>query len=152
MSESALQTDSAISYELLEDRGENVNVKFYTMKEEKYEQSNYLYQVSVGDFSEIEQYNLNACMYYVKSDNMEELCNKVEQQRIALAQCFIKPSDIILADEPTSSLDSETKEIIMKQMKKFHDNGKTIILVTHDSQMQALASRTIQLDASEKIQ
>lgn len=69
-----------------------------------------------------------------------------EQQRAALAQCFIKPSQIILLDEPTSSLDADTKEVVTEQLRKLRDSGKTVVLVTHDAQLLALSSRTIRLD------
>lgn len=72
-----------------------------------------------------------------------------EQQRVALAQCFIKPSDIVLLDEPTSSLDPETKEVVAEHIIRLHDEGRTILLVTHDLQMQELSSRTIRLDRAE---
>lgn len=69
-----------------------------------------------------------------------------EQQRAALAQCFIKPSQIILLDEPTSSLDVDTKAVVAEQVQKMHDSGKTVVLVTHDEQLLALSSRTVRLD------
>lgn len=69
-----------------------------------------------------------------------------EQQRAALAQCLIKPSQIILLDEPTSSLDVDTKEVVTEQLQKLRDSGKTVVLVTHDAKLLALSSRTIRLD------
>ncbi|MCM1467661.1 MAG: ATP-binding cassette domain-containing protein [Alistipes sp.] len=69
-----------------------------------------------------------------------------ERQRAALAQCFLKPSDIVLLDEPTNSLDQETKETVAEHIRHLRDTGKTILLVTHDPQMQSMASRVVWLD------
>ena len=55
-----------------------------------------------------------------------------EQQRVALARIILKTGNIILADEPTGNLDKENSERVMKVLKTFRDNGKTIIIVTHD--------------------
>lgn len=55
-----------------------------------------------------------------------------EQQRVALAKCLIKPSSIVLADEPTGSLDEKNKLIVMETLKQLHNMGKTVVIVTHD--------------------
>ena len=56
-----------------------------------------------------------------------------EQQRVALAKIMIKPSSIILADEPTGSLDVGNRDTVMKILKKINlVGGKTIVLVTHE--------------------
>ncbi|MGL0747097.1 ATP-binding cassette domain-containing protein [Secundilactobacillus paracollinoides] len=57
-----------------------------------------------------------------------------EQQRIAIARAFIKPSKIIIADEPTGSLDDENGFVVMNLLSKLQQSGKTIILVTHANQ------------------
>lgn len=54
-----------------------------------------------------------------------------EQQRIGLARCILKNSNVIIADEPTAALDSENEEMIMTQFKKLKESGHTIILTTH---------------------
>lgn len=55
-----------------------------------------------------------------------------EKQRVALARVLLKKSKLILADEPTGSLDDTNKEDILKLLRKEQDKGKTIILATHD--------------------
>lgn len=55
-----------------------------------------------------------------------------QQQKIALIRASLKPSELLLADEPTGSLDEKNREIILKQLHVLHALGKTIILVTHD--------------------
>ncbi len=68
-----------------------------------------------------------------------------EQQRVALARLFIKKCDLILADEPTGSLDSTNSAIVMNILKELNTRGKTVILVTHDQSAKAYCSRIIEL-------
>ncbi|CUB45576.1 MULTISPECIES: putative bacteriocin export ABC transporter [Bacillus cereus group] len=68
-----------------------------------------------------------------------------EQQRIAIARLLLKDPSIILADEPTGSLDNENRDVIISLFKKLHQKGKTIIVVTHDTSLSYLFSRIIQL-------
>lgn len=55
-----------------------------------------------------------------------------EQQRVALARLMFKKCDIILTDEPTGSLDRENAGVVMELLHRFQEEGKTIVLVTHD--------------------
>lgn len=81
----------------------------------------------------------------------DKLKNKVytlsggEQQRIALARLLIKKCDIILADEPTGSLDKVNAQIVIELLKKFNSMGKTIILVTHDEEIKKEGKRVLSL-------
>lgn len=69
-----------------------------------------------------------------------------EQQRVALARCILKPGDIVLADEPTGSLDDELSQIVFQEILNLRDDyGKTIIFVTHDLRLSAQADMIIQL-------
>ena len=58
-----------------------------------------------------------------------------EQQRVALARLMFKKCDIILADEPTGSLDAGNAQIVLDFLHKLNNNGKTVILVTHDEKI-----------------
>ncbi|CBG87130.1 ABC transporter ATP-binding protein [Citrobacter rodentium] len=58
-----------------------------------------------------------------------------EKQRLALARALIKQPKILLADEPTASLDKENKKIIMSILNSFNNEGGTIIMVTHDLEL-----------------
>ncbi|EER0880555.1 ABC transporter ATP-binding protein [Escherichia coli] len=58
-----------------------------------------------------------------------------EKQRLALARALIKKPKILLADEPTASLDRENKEKIMNIFKKFTNEGGTVVMVTHDLEL-----------------
>ncbi|MCI7413065.1 ATP-binding cassette domain-containing protein [Hornefia butyriciproducens] len=68
-----------------------------------------------------------------------------EQQRIAIARLLLKKCDIVLADEPTGSLDSINALNIMKMLKKMNYGGKTIVLVTHDSDTRRMADRVVEI-------
>lgn len=68
-----------------------------------------------------------------------------EQQRIAIARLLLKDPSLVLADEPTGSLDTENRDIIVSLFQKLHEQGKTIIMVTHDKDLTKFFSRTIQL-------
>lgn len=68
-----------------------------------------------------------------------------EQQRVAIARIMLKPCEIILADEPTGSLDEENRNIIFKLLKKINDSGKTLIIVTHDKYIAKECDRIINL-------
>lgn len=72
-----------------------------------------------------------------------------QKQRIAIARALINNPDIILADEPTGSLDEETEEEIMKIFFRLNKEGKTIILITHDKDIAAQTHRTILLKKGE---
>lgn len=68
-----------------------------------------------------------------------------EQQRIAIARLLLKDPSLILADEPTGSLDIENRDIIVSLFQKLHAQGKTIIMVTHDIDLTKFFSRIIRL-------
>ncbi|MBQ1787089.1 MAG: ATP-binding cassette domain-containing protein [Turicibacter sp.] len=68
-----------------------------------------------------------------------------EQQRVALARLFLKQCEIILADEPTGSLDEANTVRVMNILKELNEAGKTIILVTHDEKIKQMAGRVIDL-------
>lgn len=72
-------------------------------------------------------------------------CSGGEQQRIAIARLLLKPCQLVLCDEPTGSLDTENKENIMKLLLKLQEQGKTLIVVTHDLDMKAYATRVVEL-------
>ena len=68
-----------------------------------------------------------------------------QKQRVAIARALINHPSIILADEPTGNLDSKTGEDIMGIIKKLHDDGNTIILVTHEPEIARYGKRIIYL-------
>jgi len=68
-----------------------------------------------------------------------------EQQRVALARLMLKKCSIILADEPTGSLDRENADIVISILKELKNMGKTIIMVTHDKTLHQVGDRLINL-------
>jgi cell division transport system ATP-binding protein len=70
-----------------------------------------------------------------------------EQQRVAVARAVVGDPKIILADEPTGSLDSESAGIVLDLLKRFHIRGTTVIIATHDKNLIAQAgARVVYLD------
>jgi putative ABC transport system ATP-binding protein len=68
-----------------------------------------------------------------------------EQQRLALAQILLKPNCLILADEPTGSLDDSNRDVVLEILERLHRRGKTLIVVTHDPVVYQRADRIIEL-------
>ena len=68
-----------------------------------------------------------------------------QKQRTAIARAIACGADIILADEPTGALDSKTAEEIMKLLRKMNDNGRTIIVITHDMKVAGYAHKIIEI-------
>ena len=82
------------------------------------------------------------------SDRMTHKPNELsggERQRVAIARALVNNPSIILADEPTGNLDSETSIEIMKLFKEIHQKGNTIIVVTHEEDIAKYAGRIIRL-------
>ena len=89
---------------------------------------------------------------YLKLVGLEEKVNRFpkelsggQQQRVAIARSLINDPYVIFADEPTGALDSETSTQIMEILKKLNEEGKTIIMVTHDGDLVEYATRVIRI-------
>lgn len=68
-----------------------------------------------------------------------------EQQRVAIARALINDPPILLADEPTGNLDTQTSEQVLQLFSELHRAGKTIVLVTHEQSLARAASRIVSM-------
>lgn len=127
----------------------------------------YLFQNYALIDNETVSKNLDIALEYIKKDKKEkeelkiEALKKVglidkmkckvyqlsggEQQRIALARLFLKESKIILADEPTGSLDIENRDKVLSLLKELNNLGKTVLIVTHDNYVGDFCDRIIKI-------
>ncbi len=72
-----------------------------------------------------------------------------EKQRVAIARSLVNNPEIIVADEPTGNVDSKTGEKIMEILTSLNKEGKTVIVVTHDRDLQRFASRVVSIKDGE---
>lgn len=68
-----------------------------------------------------------------------------QQQRVAIARALINNPTILLADEPTGALDQKTGHQVMELFQQLHDEGRTIIMITHDINLAKQAKRVVQI-------
>jgi putative ABC transport system ATP-binding protein len=69
-----------------------------------------------------------------------------QQQRVAIARALVTDPSMILADEPTGALDSTSTQDIMKLLVELNDGGRTIVIITHEDDVAAYASRVVTLE------
>lgn len=79
--------------------------------------------------------------YYNKSNQL----SGGQMQRVAIARALVNNPDIILADEPTGNLDQKTGTAVLETFRKLNEQGRTIVLITHDLKVAASASRIIRV-------
>jgi len=68
-----------------------------------------------------------------------------QQQRVAIARALINRPAVLLADEPTGNLDSHSAREVLALMRRHHEHGQTIVLVTHDARVASAADRVIHM-------
>lgn len=78
-----------------------------------------------------------------KKDKFPRQLSGGQQQRVAIARALNKDSDILLCDEPTGALDDASGKAVLKLIEEIHNEGKTIVFVTHTREIAQMANRVI---------
>ena len=78
-----------------------------------------------------------------RADHLPNELSGVQRQRVAIARALVNGPHIIMADEPTGNLDTKSTKEIMEIFEDMHEKGRTIILVTHEPEIAACASRQL---------
>lgn len=103
----------------------------------------HIYSGLKGDFHQEAIERLRQVGLEERVDHTPNQLSGGEQQRVAIARALIRDPLIIFADEPTGNLDSKNSAEIMKIFKALHEQGKTVIMVTHENDIAAYAGRVI---------
>jgi putative ABC transport system ATP-binding protein len=80
-----------------------------------------------------------------KANELPGVLSGGQRQRLAIARALANRPTLLLADEPTGALDSEGGEEVLELFRRLHDDGQTILLVTHDQAVAAAAERVVQM-------
>jgi putative ABC transport system ATP-binding protein len=78
-----------------------------------------------------------------REDHQPSQLSGGQQQRVAIARALINEPKLLLADEPTGNLDSKTSEEVMAVFQKLNDDGKTVVLITHEADIAQHAKRVV---------
>ena len=113
----------------------------------------YLYQEDdVKEFAEARKNKKEKALSALRSVGIEELakkpCSKLsggQKQRVAIARAIVNEPSMILADEPTGALDTKTSAEIMELFKSLHEQGRTVVIVTHDPKVAEQCKRVIEI-------
>ena len=74
-----------------------------------------------------------------------------QQQRVAIARALNKESEILLCDEPTGALDDASGKAVLQLLEEIHNEGKTIVFVTHTKEIAGMANRVITMKNAQVV-
>ena len=80
-----------------------------------------------------------------KMDHLPRQLSGGQQQRVAIARALVTNPTLLLADEPTGALDQATGKQVMALFRELHEEGRTIIMITHDLKIAQNASRIVNI-------
>ena len=80
-----------------------------------------------------------------KYKNLPSQLSGGQQQRVSIARALAGTPSLILADEPTGALDSKTSREVLNFLKKLHEEGNTIVMITHDNSIALEAKRVVRI-------
>ena len=101
-----------------------------------------------SDKSDIKKRALDALESVGLQDRANHYPNELsggQQQRVAIARALVNDPEIIFADEPTGNLDSESSADILNILKRLNEQGRTIVVITHEKEIAAQTKRTIKI-------
>ena len=105
-----------------------------------------IYQVLKVDERESRvEYAMTRVGMFDRADHRPAEMSGGQQQRVAIARAIATHPPIIMADEPTGALDSKTGRHVLEILHKLHEEGSTVILITHDNSIAATADRIIRI-------
>src|SRR5690606_35036671 len=85
-------------------------------------------------------------------DNLPSQLSGGEQQRVSIARALAHEPQILFADEPTANLDNESSKTVMKLFQEIHQEGQTIVMVTHEEEYSKFAERIVRLDDGQIVE
>jgi ABC-type lipoprotein export system ATPase subunit len=108
-----------------------------------------------SDAAEPEEQAVNALCRVGLEDRLDHYPSQLsggQQQRVAIARALVTDPELILADEPTGNLDSESTQEIMELFCELNRSGRTIVLITHDPELAARCSSILRIESGRLIQ
>ncbi|WP_409420690.1 ABC transporter ATP-binding protein [Pseudaeromonas sp. ZJS20] len=87
-----------------------------------------------------------------RMDHLPRQLSGGEQQRVCIARALVNAPDILFADEPTGNLDEQNEQLVLGLLQQLHSAGHTIVMVTHNPELGAMADRVIRLQHGHLIQ